>query len=555
MGPDLDVRACQDDWSLAECLRALYRRKATLAGLTCLGFLAAAAITALQPRMYQASASLELQPLNDGYLDLRNVYPAGNPTSDTPIYVQTQAEILQQDNLIEQVARKLNLESRPEYRSPGGIVSRLRRDIRAVPVRNSRLLLVIGEASSPWLAADLANTLAEAYIQQSTQARQDAARQTYQSLLPQLAELRRSLHLPADGGKGASALPGSAADRKFYDATLETALQAWLASRISSTNIRLVNAAVPPRAPSKPNWPLNLSIGLAGGLLLAVASVLMQEQHKRVLRAPGDAATCLELPELGAIPQAGTWIPGVLLLDGHRNGRPRIERAVMEERAGVPEAFRATAASILAAGRNGSHPRVLVVTSCQPMEGKTTIVSNLGIALAAVNRKVLLIDADMRRPRLHKVFDEANSWGLSDVLSEKNAIDELPLDVLAKKTAIPGLYLLPSGASAENVFGLLHSERMSRLLPLFREQFDFVLVDAPPCMEFADARIIGRYAEQLLLVVRANHTDRRAVHAAVQRFRLDGIPLMGIVLNRWDPAPGDPYTYRSLRSLIRQDAS
>jgi receptor protein-tyrosine kinase len=85
---------------------------------------------------------------------------------------------------------------------------------------------------------------------------------------------------------------------------------------------------------------------------------------------------------------------------------------------------------------------------------------------------------------------------------------------------------------------------MSRLLPLFREEFDYVLVDAPPCLEFADARIMARYAEKMLLVVRANYTDRRTVQAAVQRLRLDGVSLMGVILNRWNPGPGDPYSYR-----------
>jgi receptor protein-tyrosine kinase len=182
-------------------------------------------------------------------------------------------------------------------------------------------------------------------------------------------------------------------------------------------------------------------------------------------------------------------------------------------------------------------------------------VSNLGIALAAISNKVLLIDGDMRRPRLHKLFDEANSWGLSDVLREKNAIDELPLDVLAKKTSIPHLYLLPSGAATDNIFGLLQSGRLSRLLPLFREEFDYVLVDAPPCLEFADARIMAQYAEELLLVVRANYTDIRTVRNAVQRLRFDGVSPLGVILNRWDPDSGDSYVYQSARELDRQVVS
>ena len=84
---------------------------------------------------------------------------------------------------------------------------------------------------------------------------------------------------------------------------------------------------------------------------------------------------------------------------------------------------------------------------------------------------------------------------------------------------------------------------MSRLLPRFRQEFDYVLVDAPPCLEFADARIMARYAEKLLLVVRANYTDRKTAQAAVQRLSLDGIPVMGVIFNHWDPARSDMYRY------------
>ena len=186
------------------------------------------------------------------------------------------------------------------------------------------------------------------------------------------------------------------------------------------------------------------------------------------------------------------------------------------------------------------------------MEGKTTVVSNLGIALAEIGNKVLLIDGDLRRPRLHKVFDQINSWGLSDVLREKNAIEELPLEVLVKKTAVPRLYLLPSGTSTDNIFGLLCSGRMARLLPRFRQEFDYVLVDAPPCLEFADARIIARYAERLLLVVRADYTDRKTAQAAVQRLLLDGIPVMGVIFNYWDPTHSDLYGYAGYRQELSE---
>jgi receptor protein-tyrosine kinase len=551
VGWQIDESAPRDQWTLADCLRILYRHKTGVAGLTCLGILAALAVTAVEPRMYQSRASIEVQPFNESFLDLRDVYPAAPSSVDAPTYLQTQTELLQQDALLAEVAAKLRLAERPEYRTAQDMAARLRQDIRIVPVKNSRVIQVIADARSASLAAEIANSLASAFIEQGIRERQAAAAQAYQSLRPQLEEFRRTLH--PIGGKPLSPLED--ANRQVYDALSQKAAHAQLAAGLRLTNLRLVSPAEPPRLPNRPNLPLNVGIGTLGGLLLAVACVMLQEQRKPVLRAPGDAGTYLSLPELGAIPQASGWTPAAILFRGSSNARLGVERAALEERAGLSESFRSTVASILSPRLNGAHPRVLLVTSSQPMEGKTTVVSNLGIALAAISNKVLLIDGDMRRPRLHKLFDEANSWGLSDLLREKNAVDELPIDVLAKRTSVPHLYLLPSGASTDNIFGLLHSGRMSRLLPLFREQFDYVLVDAPPCLEFADARIMARYAEELLLVVRANYTDRRTVQTAVQRLRCDGIPLMGVILNRWDPAPGDPYAYRTVRPLGRQDVA
>jgi polysaccharide biosynthesis transport protein len=279
---------------------------------------------------------------------------------------------------------------------------------------------------------------------------------------------------------------------------------------------------------------------------------MLREQSNSFLRAPGEAGMYLTLPELGAIPQAAN--PSLL---GRRPGESSdgglaIERAAMDQQlSGLSESFRATLASILSSARHGVHSPVLVFTSAQASEGKTTVMSNLGIGLAEIGNKVLMIDGDTRRPRLHKVFDQANSWGLSDVLREKNAIEDLPLDVIVKRTAVPGLYLLPSGVCVDNIFALLWSGRMARLFPRFRQEFDYVLVDAPPCLEFADARIMARYADQLLLVVRANYTDRRMAQAAVQRLLLDGNRMMGVILNRWNPTQNDMYRYAFYNGLDR----
>ena len=573
-------------WNFMDYVRTLYRRKNALCCLAGLGMLAAALFSAVQPRLYRSQASIQIQGVNENFLNLRDVFPTAAPSADNAVYVQTQAEMLQQDSLLELVVDKLHLQERPEYqRAPGllGAARRsdadasvrtaaeeLKRNIQVSASRTSSLIRILAQARDPQLAALLANTLAQTFIEQSIEARQRSAQQTYSSLSRDLAEIRKkAIKAQAElgaYGRGSAGILGVGGSRKppvgsfrsdwmstygeadgnrqFYEAMSRRVDEASLASTVRQSNIRLVGPAQPPSRPFKPNLPLNLAMGIFGGLMLGVGYVMLREQTNSALRAPGEAGAYLTLPELGAIPRADKWrlpLPG---LPGPHNGKLHVERASLEQPlSGVSEFFRATLASILSAGHHGERPQILVITSSRPNEGKTTVVSNLGVALAEIGNKVLLIDGDLRRPRLHHVFDQTNSWGLSDVLREKNAIEDLPLEALVKKTAVPRLSLMPSGTCTDNIFGLLCSGRMARLMPRFRQEYDYVLVDAPPCLEFADARIMAHYAEKLLLVVRADFTDRRTAQAAVQRLLLDRIPVMGVIFNDWDPTHSDLYSY------------
>jgi receptor protein-tyrosine kinase len=559
-----------------EYVRTLYRRRVALCCIAGLGVLLAALLSALQPRLYRSQAAIQIQGVNENFLSLRDVFPTSSPGADNAVYVQTQAEMLQQDSLLETVVEKLRLQDRPEYQGrstfwnprPAGTASvrtaaeELRRNIQVTASRTSSIIRIVAEAQDPRLAALLANTLAQTFIEQSIEARQRSAQQTYASLSRDLAEIRKKIlksqaelsayargSSPVFGMGVSRRSPGGLRDdvdgnRQFYEAMSRRVDEAGLASTVRQSNIRLVGTAQPPSRHFKPNWPVNLVIGLFGGLMVGIGFVMLREQTNSALRTPGEAGAYLTLPELGAIPRAEKWRLSLPGLPGPQNGKLNVERASLEQpQSGVSESFRATLASILSAGQRGDRSQILVITSSRPNEGKTTVVSNLGIALTEIGNKVLLIDGDLRRPRLHQVFDQNNTWGLSDVLREKNAIEDLPLEALVKKTAIPRLSLMPAGTCTDNIFGLLCSGRMARLMPRFRQEYDYVLVDAPPCLEFADARIMARYAERLLLVVRADFTDRRTAQAAVQRLLLDRIPVMGVIFNYWDPTHSDLYGY------------
>jgi receptor protein-tyrosine kinase len=325
--------------------------------------------------------------------------------------------------------------------------------------------------------------------------------------------------------------------QRLYDAMLQKLKEAGAASALRATNARIIDPATPPSRPFSPNLPLNLAIGLAAGLLGGLGLVLVQERSDKV-RRPGDAT--VELPELGVIPSARSDrafpVRGLL-----RRPKPGDLALVTwkQDSSLLSESFRAARASILFSS-DLNRPRslrfrgrILVVTSNEPMEGKTTVVTNLGVTLAETHRRVLLIDADLRRPKLHDVFDLCNDWGLSDLLSRPDALDSTPVESLARPTAVPNLFVLPSGPGAAGISSLLHSSNLSRLLRHLRTEFDLILIDTAPLTLYSDSRVLGRQSDGVVLVVRANRTSRDDLRNAHQRLVQDGIPVLGTILNDW----------------------
>jgi polysaccharide biosynthesis transport protein len=573
-----------EEWSTLDCLRILYRRRATLAWITAAGFAVAVALCIAQPRYFQSAALLEVQGINENFLNLRDIYQTVSPSADSAgVYIQTQVEILQQDALIDLVAKRLRLDQRPEFGGRGAfwidppqgslrhpvaagqnIVAWVKQHLAISPIRNTRIIEIACTARDRQLAADIANTLAEVFIVERADERRREAQRTYESLKLPVEELRRHIagseaeftdyrsSLGVEPVRGTDAIAAGRgtfksemdANLRFYEGMVQRLNDAGIASTVLQSNIRLVSKARPAESPYRPNVPLNIAVGTLGGLLLGAGWAMLREQTHSVLRTPAEAGRYLTVPELGAIPRFTDQAHRTTVMSHLGRQGPSDDAAEPKpRRLSLPESFRAALASILSSGDRNAHPRSIVITSSVAGEGKTTVVSNLGIALTEISGKVLLIDGDMRRPRLHQVFQQCNSWGLSDVLLEKNAVEDLPAEALVKRTAIPRLSILTSGPCTDKIFGLLYSERLSRLLSRFREEFDYVLIDAPPSLEFADARIMARYTDGLLLVVRANWTPRQTAQTAVRRLLMDRIPLIGAILNHCDPEQSDLYGY------------
>jgi polysaccharide biosynthesis transport protein len=359
-------------------------------------------------------------------------------------------------------------------------------------------------------------------------------------------------------------------NRLLYDTMLQKLKEASITSALRASNIRIVDPADAPGSPFKPDVSRSIIVGLLSGIILGVAFSVLRERADRTLQDPGDPTFYLKLPELGVIPAkalegnpGSSLIPAVIRVNGNGNGNGNgvgssngstasTDMEVLDDSLELiswhrkssllAESFRTTLTSILFSGQNEMRPRVLVLTSASPKEGKTTVTSNLGIAMAEIQHRVLLIDADLRRPRMHKIFGVDNDRGLSDLLASNQPFSPSAFLETIQPTGIPKLNLITSGSSRHNASTLLFSERLPEVMRMAREQFDSVLIDTPPMVNIADARVLARYADGLILIVRSAVTTRDAALLAKQRFTDDGVNVLGTILNGWNPnTPGYGY--------------
>lgn len=196
----------------------------------------------------------------------------------------------------------------------------------------------------------------------------------------------------------------------------------------------------------------------------------------------------------------------------------------------LAESYRMLLASIMIADGAGRSPQTLVITSANPREGKTTVLCNLAIAMAETRKRVLVIDGDLRRPRLHEVFRLSNERGLRNVLM--NSSEERPYEEFVQRTFIRGIDILPSGtARGDSEASLFYSSHLANLIDAMRKSYDLILIDTPPCLHLADARLVGRLSDAVILVTRTGHTTWSEGRTVAQYFSEDGTRIMGTVLN------------------------
>jgi len=336
-------------------------------------------------------------------------------------------------------------------------------------------------------------------------------------------------------------------NKQLYEGLLQRLKEAGVSAGMNASNIRIVDAAVPPTKPVSPRPVLNLGLALLLGLGCGVGVAFLQEHWDNTLKNSDDIERLLRVPTLALIPSRESLNYTTMAVYGRAgqtltlpNGKRVSMQKVAEktwiridgngtQHSALSEAFRGLRTSVLlsAAGRP---PRSLTFVSAEPGEGKTTIASNLSICLAQLGKRVLLIDGDMRRPCVHKLFDiKDHTGGLVTYLTGEDEWRQL-----VRPTGMANLDCLVCGPVPPNPSELLSSDRMQTLIREAMAEYQFVLVDAPPLLNVADGRILATMVEGAILVVRGGFTPRELVQHAQLHIRDVGAHLIGVVLNDVD---------------------
>jgi capsular exopolysaccharide synthesis family protein len=308
---------------------------------------------------------------------------------------------------------------------------------------------------------------------------------------------------------------GAKSERQLYEKLLEQFNEGGVSGEFKGSNIQIVDPAETPQWPILPQVQRDLMMSAVGGVALALVLAFGFEYFDSRLKSPDEVKAHLNLPFLGMIPVVG--------------GAETISEAPLLQESVPPafaEAIRAVRTAVLfSSADEGS--RSLVITSTGPHEGKTLVSSSLAITLAQAGQKTLVIDADMRRPRLHEALDRPQEPGLSNVL-----VGDTKLSDATRATAVPNLTLLAAGHIPPNPAELLGSKKYEELLAELRKKYDWIVIDAPPVMPVTDASLVAHTAQGVLFVVGSEMTPRHTAAAAIEQLRNANARFVGVVLNR-----------------------
>ncbi len=542
-----------EELDLSYCINLVFKRFWLLVAMVALGLVAAVLVNLLMRPAYKATALMMINQEDAGKIDAT---PYGSFASEEDYY-RTQYQLLQSRSLLSKVYTKMKLGQVEEFANPNGL-KKLEKSLDVAPITRSRLVNVSATAYDPSLAADIVNTLTDTFVADNVSNRvfmgqdviaalesteRSSAEQELLNSMPQVVNSdfiktlkQQAARLTAERArllaKYTTQHPDvisvqnqlAAVDAQINTETrrLVQSIKIELSGQFSGNNIRVIDPAVTPEKPVRPRKLINLAIGLLGGGLLGLMLVFVLEFLDQSVKSSEDLEEKLGLPFLGFVPYEKLKKKeseyATLLKDGNflvaenvRNVRTMLDFALA-----------------------GAHNAPLLITSSLQGEGKSHLSSNLLVAMAQTGKKVLLVDGDLRRARVHRVFKLSTEKGLSNIWDADPKKADYAANIQAVKD-VPNLFVMTSGQRPPNPAELLNTPKLADFIAWATQHYDQVVVDCPAIMPVSDTLLWGKYIPRAVFVIKYGQTNAKLAQLALDKLQKAGIKVLGAVIGHYRP--------------------
>lgn len=475
------------------------------------------------PKTYQGSTTLIVGTVT------RTTNPEYSSVLASQLLAKTYSKLLTSRPVLDGAIKDLQLES---VLTP----SQLEKSVSVETIRDTQLIVLRVRSESPELAARLANFIADELLTQSPASTQGQLGSVMNFVDKQMVELEGEISSLQQSIKALKERPVTnppAANDEIVaqEGKLRSAQERYgtlLSARTGMTSnyVSIVERAEVPEIPVSPNIPINVGLACFLGLVLAIGGILLLEYLDDTAKSPDTVSEITGVPTLGMVSQL-------------QNKEYRENLITLRSpKSPATEAFRSLRTSILFTSPDNP-VRSLLVTSSEPGDGKTTILGNLATSMAQAGLKVIAVDADLRRPALHKLFGLSNNFGLTSLLASQNtAISEI-----IQSTDEPNLSIVASGPLPPNPSELLGSQRLQNILIRLKEEADLLLIDSPPALMITDPIILSTRVDGVIMVADSGRTRMGSLKRAVGSVQNVGGRVLGVVLNKIKAKDGRYYYY------------
>lgn len=542
-----------EELDLSYCINLVFKRFWLLVAMVALGLVAAVLVNLLMRPAYKATALMMINKEDAGKIDSS---PYGSFASEEDYY-RTQYQLLQSRSLLSKVYTKMKLGQVEEFANPNGL-KKLEKSLDVAPITRSRLVNVSATAYDPSLAADIVNTLTDTFVADNVSNRvfmgqdviaalesteRSSAEQELLNSMPQVVNSdfiktlkQQASKLAADRArllaKYTTNHPDVISVQNQLDAVngqintetrrLVQSIKIELSGQFSGNNIRVIDPAVTPEKPVRPRKLMNLAIGLLGGGLLGLMLIFVLEFLDQSVKSSEDLEEKLGLPFLGFVPYEKLKKKEREYATLLKDGNSLVAENVRNVR------------TMLDFSLAGEHNAPILITSSLQGEGKSHLSSNLLVALAQTGKKVLLVDGDLRRARVHRVFKLSTEKGLSNIWDADPQKADYAANIQAVED-VPNLFVMTSGQRPPNPAELLNTPKLADFIAWATQHYDQVVVDCPAIMPVSDTLLWGKYIPRAVFVIKYGQTNAKLAQLALDKLKKAGIKVLGAVIGHYRP--------------------